>query len=205
MILPNRKMLGTKLLGLAIITASCSKASNAANNKKKWICVTLAPTILTMLVYAVSDRSKFQGYSSAHDTPLSNWSDGSFGLAEFGELFGGSPRPHWFYVIRLIFSITINISSVLLVLIDAVCLEVGYACRRRGAQWLHILFRFYVGITPLARGDPYVLLECAYLTSKPQERTPTERRVGCYLYFRKYTRRSSIPARSTSQTLLEGP
>lgn len=115
----------TQILGLAIITASCSKVSDAANVVKKWIFVTLAPILLTMLVYAVGDRSKFQGYSTAENAPLSNWGDGTFGIANFAELVADTPNQHWFYVIRLIFSITINVSSVLLVLIDAVCLEVG--------------------------------------------------------------------------------
>lgn len=116
----------TQIVGLAIITASCSKSSGAADVTKKWMFVILAPTILTILVYAVGDRSKFQGYATAENTPLSNWGDGSFGMASFDGFLSHIPNEHWFYVVRLIFSITINVSSVLLVLIDAVCLEVGY-------------------------------------------------------------------------------
>lgn len=134
LILPTGKLFGTKLLGLAIITASCSKPSDPATNKKMWIVIILAPMILTMLAYAVGDRSKFQGYSSAESAPLSNWGDGSFGLVNFGEILADVPNQHWLYVMRLIFSITINVSSILLVLIDAVCLEVGYTCRRKGTQ-----------------------------------------------------------------------
>eukprot|EP00752_Nemacystus_decipiens_P005826 g5266.t1 len=111
------------MLGLAIITASCSQGSDGANITKKWVIVIVVPTLLTMLVYAVGDRSKFQGYSNAENAPLSNWSNGSFGIASFSELLADAPNQHWFYIIRLIFSITINVSSVLLVLIDAVCLE----------------------------------------------------------------------------------
>lgn len=114
-------------MGLAIITASCARVSDTAHNTKKWIFIILAPVMLTMLVYSVGDRSKFQGYSSAENAPCSSWGSGSFGVADFTEFFADSPKQNWFYVIRLIFSITINVSSILLVLIDAVCLEVGRA------------------------------------------------------------------------------
>ncbi len=83
-----------------------------------------APMILTLLVYAVADRSKFQGYSTAESAPMSNMGDGSFGLVGFGHLSGEGADQNWFYVVRTFLSITINISSILLVLVDAVCLEV---------------------------------------------------------------------------------
>jgi len=84
-----------------------------------------APMVLTLLVYAVVDRSKFEGYSSAESVPMSNMGDGSLGLVDFGGLRGEGADQDWFYVVRTFLSITINISSILLVLIDAVCLEVG--------------------------------------------------------------------------------
>lgn len=109
---------------------------------KKWMLVILSPMMLTMLVYAVGDRSKFQGYSSAANAPLSNWGDGTFGVADFSNVLPNAPNQHWFFIIRLIFSITINVSSVLLVLIDAVCLEVrqlssqvGMVPILKGRQW----------------------------------------------------------------------
>lgn len=64
----------------------------------------------------------------AENAPLSNWVDGSFGLAGFGLFLGDTPSQHWFYVVRMILSITIVLTclySVLIALIDAVCLEVG--------------------------------------------------------------------------------
>lgn len=119
---------GVQIMGLAVITASCAEVSNPANpaeNIRKWKLVVGAPMVLTVLVYAVADRSKFQGYSSAASAPLSSFGDGSFGIAEFDELLDEWSPQHWFYVCRTFLSITINISSILLVLIDAVCLEVG--------------------------------------------------------------------------------
>lgn len=121
----GKNLFGTKIVGLAIITASCGRVSDPASNMKKWLWVILAPMALTMLVYAVGDRSKFQGYSSVENAPLSNWSNGSFGVADFSDFFDDVPNQHWFYVIRLMCSISINVSSILLILIDAVCLEVG--------------------------------------------------------------------------------
>lgn len=56
---------------------------------------------------------------------MSNMGDGSFGLVDFGDLSGEESDQNWFYVVRTFLSIVINISSILLVLIDAVCLEVG--------------------------------------------------------------------------------
>ena len=120
-----------QVVGLAVITASCAEVSNLASpaeNMRKWKIIIGAPMALTVLVYAVVDRSKFQGFSSAESAPLSNVGRGSFGIAEFGGLWDDFSPLQWFYVGRTFLSITINISSILLVLIDAVCLEVGRVC-----------------------------------------------------------------------------
>lgn len=75
------------------------------------------------MVYAIVDHSKFEGYSSAEHPPLSNWSGGTFGILSFYALWA-APYHQGFYIIRLFVSITFNVCSILLVLIDAVCLEV---------------------------------------------------------------------------------
>ncbi|CAM9405360.1 unnamed protein product [Ectocarpus sp. 4 AP-2014] len=110
------------VIGLAIITAAFAKVSNSDNTMRKWMWIVGLPMVSTVLVYAVVDRSKFQGYSLAEKGPLSNWRSGSVGTLDFSA-FGNAPQKHWFYVIRMFFSIVINISSILLVLIDAVCLN----------------------------------------------------------------------------------
>ena len=46
--------------------------------------------VVTVVVYASIDRSKFQGYPSAENTPLSNWRGGSVGLVDF---FAASDYP----------------------------------------------------------------------------------------------------------------
>ena len=79
--------------------------------------------VVTAAVYAVLDRSKFQGYSSAENIPLSNWHGGSFGLVDFYAFFD-DPEQYTLYAVRTFLSVVINISSVLLVLIDTVCLQV---------------------------------------------------------------------------------
>lgn len=78
---------------------------------------------MTAAVYAIADVAKFQGYALAENTPLSNWRGGSFGLVDFSVIFD-DPGLYTFYVVRTFISIVINISSVLLVLIDTVCLQV---------------------------------------------------------------------------------
>ncbi|CAM9159900.1 unnamed protein product, partial [Ectocarpus sp. 12 AP-2014] len=48
------------VVGLTIITAAFSKVSNSDKNMRKWMCIIGLPMVLTVLVYAVVDRSKFQ-------------------------------------------------------------------------------------------------------------------------------------------------
>lgn len=86
-----------------------------------------------MLVYAMTDRTKFEDFSS-ENTPLSNMGEGSLGVVSFSEIWD-APKQHCFYIVRMVVSITINISSILLVLIDAVCLAV------RGFRHTHSLDR----------------------------------------------------------------
>ena len=111
-----------KVVGLAVITAA-STTTPSRLAVKKWVYVLGVPMVVTVVVYATIDRSKFQGYPSAENTPLSNWRGGSFGLVDF---FAASDYPgqYTFYVVRTFLSVVINISSVLLVLIDTVCLQV---------------------------------------------------------------------------------
>lgn len=90
---------------------------------KKWVYVLGVPTAVTVAVYAIVDLSKFQGYSLAEKAPLSNWRGGSFGLVDFPVMLY-NPGLYAFYIVRTFISIVINISSVLLVLIDTVCLQV---------------------------------------------------------------------------------
>lgn len=87
-------------------------------------CVVGVPLVFTLLVYAVGDRTKFTGFPS-ENAPPSNWGDGSLGVVRFSEIWD-APTQHWFYIARTFLSITINISSILLVLVDAVCLEVRF-------------------------------------------------------------------------------
>lgn len=120
-----------QVVGLAtILAASCMDF--CSNKAKKWAVVGGVPMLFTAMIFVVIDRSKFQGYASAEHAPLSNWGGGSFGAVDFSKLWE-SPMQHWFYVVRTFFSVTINISSILLVLIDAVCLQVrdtqGVMCR----------------------------------------------------------------------------
>lgn len=93
---------------------------------KKWTMVVAIPLALTLVIYSATDRTKLQGYLTPGSAPLSNWGAGSFGTVDFSELSASSAssRQLWFYVVRLFLSIGINVSSILLVLIDAVCLEV---------------------------------------------------------------------------------
>lgn len=105
-----------------MITASSVKLPPALVGLK-WVLVVGVPLVLTMLVYAVIDRSMFRGYSTAPSSPLSNWSESSVGMVDFSELWK-APAIYVFYIIRTWFSIVINISSILLIIIDAVCLEV---------------------------------------------------------------------------------
>lgn len=123
-ILPNGAIhsAGAQVIGLAIVTTACVKTS-PKNITKQFILVAGAPVLVTMVVYAVIDPSKFQGYSTAENPPLSNWGGGSFGLIDFSQLWK-TPSQHWFYIVRTFSSVIINICSILLVLIDAVCLEV---------------------------------------------------------------------------------
>lgn len=83
----------------------------------------VVPLALTVAVYAIIDMSKFQGYSSEDGMPLSHWRDGSLGLVDFSALLD-APGSYSLYVVRTSLSIVINISSVLLVLVDTVCLQV---------------------------------------------------------------------------------
>ena len=111
-----------KVVGLAVVTAA-SITTPAQFAAQKWICVLVVPLALAAAVYALIDTSKFQGYSSEERMPLSHWRGGSFGLVDFSALLD-APRLYTFYVVRTFLSILINISSVLLVLIDTVCLQV---------------------------------------------------------------------------------
>lgn len=116
-----RFLLRFQIVGLVTVSIACCTTPDGAKTKK-WAFVVGAPTVFTAVVYAVIDRSKFEGYSSAEYPPLSNWSNGSFGLRNFSEFWATPDRG--FYVVRLFVSITLNICSILLVQIDAVCLEV---------------------------------------------------------------------------------
>ena len=89
----------------------------------KWIYVLVVPLALTVAVYAIVDTSKFQGYSSEERLPLSNWKGGTFWLVDVSA-FLDAPKTYALYIVRMILSIVINISSILLVLIDTVCLQV---------------------------------------------------------------------------------
>eukprot|EP00752_Nemacystus_decipiens_P012202 g10818.t1 len=112
------------VVGLLTVTAACCTTSDSAKTIK-WTLVVGAPTVFTALVYAVIDRSMFEGYSSSEQAPLSNWGNGSFGAMSFFELWA-APYHQAFYIVRMIISITLNICSILLVLIDAVCLEAAF-------------------------------------------------------------------------------
>ncbi|CBJ33435.1 putative transporter [Ectocarpus siliculosus] len=109
------------IVGFGIITAACGKAA-PEKQLKKWMHVLGVPMVITVAIYAVLDRSKFQGYSLADHPPLSNWGMGAFGTINFSEL-RETPRKYWFYISRTFLSVNINVSSILLILIDAVCLE----------------------------------------------------------------------------------
>ncbi|CAM9779260.1 unnamed protein product, partial [Pylaiella littoralis] len=109
------------IVGLAVITVACGEVSDPNSIVKKWLCAVGLPVVFTLLVYATTDRTKFEEFPS-DKTPLSNWRDGSLGIVSFYEIWD-APRQHCFYIVRTFFSITINVSSILLVLVDAVCLE----------------------------------------------------------------------------------
>ncbi|CAN0471273.1 unnamed protein product, partial [Ectocarpus sp. 12 AP-2014] len=109
------------IVGFGIVTAACGTAA-PEKQLKKWMYVLGVPMVITVAVYAALDRSKFQGYSLADHPPLSNWGMGAFGTISFAEL-REAPRKYWFYVSRTFLSVNINVSSILLILIDAVCLE----------------------------------------------------------------------------------
>ncbi|CAM9690600.1 unnamed protein product [Hapterophycus canaliculatus] len=112
--------MSAQIVGLCIITGACGDVIEG-RKARKWTMIIGIPPVLTLAVYSLTDRTKFDGYLSV-DAPLSNWGAGSFGTVDFAELSGPS-RQLWFYVVRLFLSVSINISSILLVLIDAVCLE----------------------------------------------------------------------------------
>lgn len=112
-------------MGLAVVSAACCRTSRHVKTKK-WAFVIGVPLAINILIYAALDRSKFQGYSGLERFPLSSWGAGSFGEVDFSRL-GDEPKAYLFSVIRIFLSIVINICSVMLVLIDAVCLEVGLA------------------------------------------------------------------------------
>lgn len=117
-----------QVVGLATITAACCNTSDDIKTKK-WAFVVGVPLLFTTLVYAVTDQSKFQGYFFAErPPPLSNWGGGTFGVINFSELWA-PPYHQGLFVVRMFVSITVNICSILLVLIDAVCLEVREASR----------------------------------------------------------------------------
>lgn len=80
--------------------------------------------VLTMLVYAADDPSKFQGYRSAEIASLS-WGTASFGAIDFSEI-RKHQRRYWLYTVRTFLSVVVNIPSVLLMLIDGVSLEVSH-------------------------------------------------------------------------------
>lgn len=109
-------------MGLAVVSAACCRTSGNTKTTK-WAFVIGVPLAINTLIYAVFDQSKFQGYSGLERPPLSSWGAGSFGEVNFSRL-GDEPKAYLFSVVRMFLSIVINICSVMLVLIDAVCLEV---------------------------------------------------------------------------------
>ncbi|CAM9440375.1 unnamed protein product [Ectocarpus fasciculatus] len=109
------------IVGLGIVTAACGKVARE-KQVRKWMYVLGVPMAITFVAYGAFDRSKFRGYSEADHPPLSHWGTGTFGMIDFSEL-REEPRRYSFYVIRTFLSVIINISSILLILIDAVCLE----------------------------------------------------------------------------------
>lgn len=125
-----------------MITASSIRVPSTLIDYK-WALVIGVPLVVTVLVYAVIDHSKFQGYSAAANSPLSNWGDGSVGMVDFSEI-SQAPGRHLFYIVRTWFSVVINISSILLILIDSVCLQVRRKNIRRGTEsYTHVLRSTY--------------------------------------------------------------
>lgn len=116
-----------KGIGLAVVTAACTKLPRDYD-RKKWLFIVGAPLVLTTIAYASGDRSKFQGYSTASDAPLSSWRYTTLQAINFHD-FENAPGKYAFYIVRMTLSVLINVSSILLILIDAVCLEVR---RERG-------------------------------------------------------------------------
>lgn len=81
-----------------------------------------------MLVYAIVDVSKFRGYDEEEHRPLSNWGSSTWVAVDFSEILK-NPERCTFYVLRMTLSVLINISSILLIIIDAVCLVVSGVVR----------------------------------------------------------------------------
>ena len=104
------------------MTAACIRSSGIRKTRK-WSLIVGVPLALNTLVYAIFDRSKFQEYHGLDRPPLSGWGAGSFGDMDFSRLFE-APGKYWLSVVRTFLSVVINVCSILLVLIDAVCLEV---------------------------------------------------------------------------------
>ncbi|CAM9293468.1 unnamed protein product [Discosporangium mesarthrocarpum] len=104
------------IMGLLVVTFSCIPWTS----KYKWHLVVGIPILITMVAYAISDESKFDGYQSG--TPLSDWDAGTVGALSFGEVTK-DPFNFGFYIVRTSVSIVINVSSILLVLLDAICLQ----------------------------------------------------------------------------------
>lgn len=80
--------------------------------------------VVTMLVYAATDPSKFHGFRSAGSAPFASLGSGSFGTIDFSEVRRHRGR-YGLYAARTFLSVVMNIPSVLLVLMDAVSLEVN--------------------------------------------------------------------------------
>lgn len=111
-----------KAVGLAVV-AFASMTASPQFTAHKWTYVLVVPLALTVAVYAINDTSKFKGYSAVERFPLSNWKGGSFGLLDVYALFD-DPSSYALYTVRTFLSIVVNVASILLVLIDTVCLEV---------------------------------------------------------------------------------
>lgn len=119
---PYHTFARTQGISFAIIIAG-SMTLPPAYTTRIWIYMVVSSTSLTVLVYAAFDRTKFEGYLNSESHPLSSWSRGTYGLVDFFEI-KKFPGLYSFYILRTCLSIIINVSSVLIVLIDSMCLKV---------------------------------------------------------------------------------